>query len=210
MKGNLRYIDCCDSVVKKIIVSLLCLATVVLFSCAKMTLEPEASVAATGILSIVVENFTGETGSLRSIAPTQLTSNDLSTGYTLKLTGSTGRMTLPEQTITLANGRATLGDIPDGTWHLTLQVYKNTAPTVAILRGDTTVTVRNNMSAEARFALTPVATGTGTLNLTVNWNAANMALLNQNIANSRHLRIGLFHCGTETLGAAPGCRCRRR
>ena len=177
MKGNLRYIDCCDSVVKKIIVSLLCLATVVLFSCAKMTLEPEASVAATGILSIVVENFTGETGSLRSIAPTQLTSNDLSTGYTLKLTGSTGRMTLPERTIALTNGRATLGDIPDGTWHLTLQVYKNTAPTVAILRGDTTVTVNNNLGNEARFTLSPVEGGEGTIRLTINWQEADRAFV---------------------------------
>lgn len=171
MKRSLRYIDCCDSVVKKIIVSLLCLVTVVLFSCAKMTLEPEASVAA-GSLSIVVENFTEETGSARSIAPTQLTAAQLAAGYTLKLTGSTGRMTLPEQTITLANGRATLGDIPDGTWHLTLQVYQNTAPTVPILRGDTTVTVKNNMSAEARFTLTPAEGGTGTVRLTVNWQEA--------------------------------------
>lgn len=80
MKGNLRYIDCCDSVVKKIIVSLLCLVTVALFSCAKMTLEAEAPVAA-GTLSIVVENFGGETGALRSITPTQLTPNDLATDY---------------------------------------------------------------------------------------------------------------------------------
>lgn len=171
MKRSLRYIDCCDSVVKKIIVSLLCLATVVLFSCAKMTLEPEASVAA-GSLSIVVENFTEETGSARSIAPTQLTAAQLATGYTLKLTGSTGRVTLPGRTITLSNGRTTLGDIPDGEWHLTLQVYQNTAPTVPILRGDTTVSVKNNMSAEARFTLSPVEGGTGTVRLTVNWQDA--------------------------------------
>lgn len=189
MKGNLRYIDCCDSVVKKIIVSLLCLATVVLFSCAKMTLEPEASVAATGILAIVVENFTGETGSLRSIAPTQLTSNDLSTGYTLKLTGSTGRMTLPERTIALTNGRATLGDIPDGTWHLTLQVYKNTAPTVAILRGDTTVTVNNNLGNEARFTLSPVEGGEGTIRLTINWQEADRAFVQTNITRDVYVRI---------------------
>ncbi len=189
MKRSLRYIDCYDSVVKKLIVSLLCLATVVLFSCAKMTLELENPVVATGSLSIVVENFTRETGSLRAIAPTQLTSNDLSTGYTLKLTGSTGRMTLPERTITLANGRATLGDIPDGTWHLTLQVYKNTAPAVAILRGDTTVTVNNNMSAEARFTLSPVEGGEGTIDIRINWQELDRAFVQTNITRDVYVRI---------------------
>ena len=179
MKRSLRYTDCCDSIVREIIVSLLCLVTVALFSCAKMTLEAEAPVAA-GTLSIVVENFGGETGALRSIAPTQLTPNDLATGYTLKLTGSTGRMTLSERTIALTNGRATLGDIPDGTWHLTLQVYKNTAPTVAILRGDTTVTVNNNLGNEARFTLSPVATGTGTVRLTVSWQVADRGFVQPN------------------------------
>lgn len=157
-----------DSGVKKLIVSLLCLATVALFSCTKLMLDTDNPVAA-GTLSVVVENFTEEAGALRSIAPAQLTSNDLATGYTLKLTGSTGRMTLPERTLTLTNGKASLGDIPNGTWHLTLQAYKNTAPTVALLRGDTIVTVHNNLGNEARFTLSPVEGGTGTVRLTVNW-----------------------------------------
>ena len=198
MKRSLRYIDCCDSVVKKIIVSLLCLVTVVLFSCAKMTLEPEASVAA-GSLSIVVENFTEETGSVRSIAPTQLTAAQLATGYTLKLTGSTGRVTLPERTITLSNGRTTLGDIPDGEWHLTLQVYQNTAPTVPILRGDTTVSVKNNMSAEARFTLSPVEGGTGTVRLTVDWQEADRSFVQSWYHTELEVSLALYDIATGTM-----------
>lgn len=198
MKRSLRYIDCCDSVVKKIIVSLLCLATVVLFSCAKMTLEPEASVAA-GSLSIVVENFTEETGSARSIAPTQLTAAQLAAGYTLKLTGSTGRVTLPERTITLSNGRTTLGDIPDGEWHLTLQVYQNTAPTVPILRGDTTVSVKNNMRAEARFTLSPVEGGTGTVRLTVDWQEADRSFVQSWYHTELEVSLALYDIATGTM-----------
>lgn len=173
----------------------------VLSSCTKLTLEPD-SPAATGKLSIVVENFTGETDAMRSVAPTQLTANDLSTNYTLKLTGATGRMTLPEQTVTLTNGRGTLGDIPNGTWHLTLTAYPRTGATnTAVLSGSATVTVQNGFSAEAHFTLTPLATGTGTLSLTVNWSQSDLNLMQTDKSKWRRWRMALFHPGTDTLAA---------
>ena len=135
-------------------------------SCSKMTLQPPVGASA-GRLDIVVENFTPDL--LRTIAPVPLTEGDLAdtSRYTLKLTGTTGRRTLPERTVTLAAGRATLGDMPDGTWSLTLTVYDGTG-TIALMSGHTTVTVRGP-GAEARFVLTPVTSGTGTVRLTVNW-----------------------------------------
>ncbi|MBR2363095.1 MAG: hypothetical protein IKA80_10715 [Spirochaetaceae bacterium] len=138
-------------------------------SCSKMTLQPPVGASA-GRLDIVVENFTPDL--LRTIAPVPLTEGDLAdtSRYTLKLTGTTGRRTLPERTVTLAAGRATLGDMPDGTWSLTLTVYDGTG-TIALMSGHTTVTVRGP-GAEARFVLTPVTSGTGTVRLTVNWQAA--------------------------------------
>lgn len=138
-------------------------------SCSKMTLQPPVGASA-GRLDIVVENFTPDP--LRTIAPVPLTEGDLAdtSRYTLKLTGTTGRRTLPERTVTLAAGRATLGDMPDGTWSLTLTVYDGTG-TTALMSGHTTVTVRGP-GAEARFVLTPVTSGTGTVRLTVSWQAA--------------------------------------
>ena len=201
MKRSLRYIDCCDSVVKKIIVSLLCLVTVVLFSCAKMTLEPEASVAATGVVPIVIENFVGEAEGSRSIAPDKLTATQLAANFNLKLTGSNKRMTLPEQTITVdANGKASVTGVPDGTWHLTITAYPKTgATTVAALSGSATVTVWNSLSSEARFTLTPVEGGTGTIRLTINWQEADRYYVQSWYHTELEVSLALYDIATGTM-----------
>lgn len=208
MKRSLRYIDCCDSVVKKIIVSLLCLVTVVLFSCAKMTLEPEASVAATGVVPIVIENFVGEAVSSRAIAPDKLTATQLAASFNLKLTGSNKRMTLPEQTITVdANGKASVTGIPDGTWHLTITAYPKTgATTVAALSGSATVTVWNSLSSEARFTLTPVEGGTGTIRLTVNWQNDDRLIVQPSGTLRHDLNVTTYLCDVKTGAMVAGTR----
>ena len=150
--------------------ALLALLALALAGCGRLAAPAGAGPAGTGSLEIVVENL--DTGPLRTIAPAPLTGADLAdtSRYTLRLTGTAGRRPLPERTVTLTNGRATLGDMPDGTWSLTLTAYDSAGAT-ALMSGHATVTVRGP-GAEARFTLTPVAGGTGTVSLSVSWQAA--------------------------------------
>ena len=127
---------------------------------------------------ITVENFIDAAD--RTIAPDRLTVTDLRNPalYQMKLSGVSGRHRLPEQVITLVNGRTTLPDILPGLWELTLTAY-NTAGTTKLLEGRATVEVRSVGEAVASFVLEPVATGTGTIRITFNLNAQDISVLNQ-------------------------------
>lgn len=131
---------------------------------------------------ITVENFIDAAD--RTIAPDRLTVTDLRNPalYQMKLSGVSGRHRLQEQVITLVNGRTTLPDILPGVWELTLTAY-NTAGTTKLLEGKATVEVRSVGEAVASFVLEPVATGTGTIRITLNMNRQDVLVLNQG-ANS--------------------------
>lgn len=174
------------------------LVAAVLSGCGKLAVQHpgEGHAGPVGSLEIVVENFVGEEPR-RTIAPDQLTVQQLAgTGYTLKLSGTTGRMSLPERALTLTNGRASLGDIPVGLWELTLTAYDGNS--VAVLQGKATHQVRQVGGGEVSFLLTPAGvTGTGTLNLTLNWNQSDFNLMASDTSKDRAWRMALYYPGTE-------------
>lgn len=153
-----------------------------------------------GCLTIVVDNFVCE-GPSKTIAPAPITLAQLQgqNQYKLRLKGTSGRLQLPEQDIALANGRTTLPNIPEGLWELVLTAY-DAAGTVPLLQGRTTVRVDPVGGAVASFLLSPVGlAGTGTVSLTVNWNAGDLAAMQSDTTKSRHWRLGLYYRGTDTL-----------
>lgn len=174
------------------------LVAAALWGCGKLAVQHpgEGHAGPVGSLEIVVENFVGEEPR-RTIAPDQLTVQQLAgTGYTLKLSGTTGRMSLPERALTLTNGRASLGDIPVGLWELTLTAYDGNS--VAVLQGKATHQVRQVGGGEVSFLLTPAGvTGTGTLNLTLNWNQSDFDLMASDTSKDRAWRMALYYPGTE-------------
>ena len=171
------------------------LVALALCGCSKLAVH-QLEAGRTGSLEIVVENFAP--GLLRTIAPGPVTAADLQNSYTLKLTGTSGRKTLPERAVTLANGQATVDGIPMGLWELTLTAYNSNG--VAVLQGKAIHQVRQVGGGNVSFLLSPVAAGTGTVNVTVNFNAADIALVN--VGGARDVRIELLRRGEGT--PAPG------
>lgn len=160
----------------------------VLSSCHQQTVEVLSSHESffqgdSGKLVVTVANLGG--GSQRTIAPNQLTGADLHNPnrYQFKLTGTSGRKTLPERTLTLSNGTTTLSDIPEGLWELTLQAINvaqsNGLPAGSVvLEGKATAQVGGTGVATASFVLTPPATGSGSLSVTINLHQQDVTMLN--------------------------------
>lgn len=118
-----------------------------------------------GVLAITIDNVSPQTA--RTIAPAHIDAQQLQTNYDLKLSGTTGYQGFPEEVITIDNtGRATLRKIPAGEWELTLTAYNKTG-NAATLRGRTTVTVTDLEITPVSFTLTPLFTGNGTGNVSV-------------------------------------------
>lgn len=170
-----------------------------LCGCSRLAVHQPEEVR-TGSLEIVVENFLGE-GPRKTIAPTQLTVQQLAgVGYTLKLTGTTGRMTLPEQTVTLTNGRATLPDIPVGLWELTLAAYSGATK---VLQGKATHQVRQVGNGSVSFVLSPVGlAGTGSVGLILNWSLDDKNLIFSRTDNLRLFTMGLYNPVTGQAAAS--------
>ncbi len=105
-------------------------------------------------------------GPSRTIAPEHLDQATLG-GYTLELTGSSDMgdsVNVPN--FTLSNGVG-MCDLSPGVWNLEL-VASNGG--TQVLRGEGTVEVRG-LPTYVSIMLTPVTSGTGTVRLTVNWQA---------------------------------------
>ena len=167
--------------------------TLLLFASCHQNMELKGS---GGSLIITVENFSS--AAAKTIAPGQLTVGNLQNQYQLKISGTTGRMTLPEQVITLTNGRAILPNLSSGLWQLTLSAY-NASGAVRILEGMATVEVRSVGVNEVSFVLRPVATGTGTMNVTIRLNAQDMAIFNSGGTINRTLKVGIRHLDGSTV-----------
>lgn len=136
-------------------------------------------------------------GPLRTIAPAHITQTDLvdPSMYLLTMDGRSDigdSVTVPN--FTLSNGRGAVSLSP-GVWTLTLTATDAVGNT-AVLRGSTTVTVWSGRSAEARFTLTPVETGTGTVRLRVNWQEADRAFVQPTVApypSGLTVSMALYH-----------------
>ena len=180
-------------------VVLICLILCTLFSCHQYTSIKK--VCDERSLTIVVDNFISSE-LLRTIAPDPITVTNLQVQgqYQLKLSGTTGRMSFSERVITLSNGRVTLPDIAPGLWELTLTAYDRTG-TTALLRGRATVQVHVVGNAECRFLLKPMGTGTGTINLTINWNQSDRDFVQSSYPTQLTVAIALYYPKTDTMVA---------
>lgn len=180
-------------------VVLICLILCTLFSCHQYTSIKK--VCDERSLTIVVDNFISSEP-LRTIAPDPFTVTNLQVQgqYQLKLSGTTGRMSFSERVITLSNGRVTLPDVAPGLWELTLTAYDRTG-TTALLRGRATVQVHAVGNAECRFLLEPVGTGTGTINLTINWNQSDRGFVQSSYPTQLTVAIALYYPKTDIMVA---------
>lgn len=149
-----------------------------------------------GNLVVWVENFS--TTTLKTIAPSQITLTALQNAgqYKLRLSGTSGRMTLPEQDLSFTNGRATLPNIQAGLWELTLSAYTVNG-NIKVLEGKATVDVRPVGANEVYFVLMPCSTGTGTLNLTLTFDPQDRTILSG--GNARNIQVTLTNKVTNAV-----------
>lgn len=170
-----------------------------LFSCHQYTSISKGEKR--GNLTIVVGNFVSNEA-LRTIAPSQISVTGLQSQgqYQLKISGTTGRMSFPEQVISLSNGRATLPDIEPGLWELVLTAY-NSAGTTTMLQGRATARIHPVGNTECFFLLQPVAAGTGTINLTVTWQDVDRAFVQSSYPNQLTVALALYYPKTEVMVA---------
>lgn len=135
----------------------------------------------------------GGSGPSRTIAPAHIAQANLRNASFI-LTGTSdrgGSVSVPA--FRLSNGAGTL-DLSPGNWQLELVYGTQTVP---MLRGVGTVAVADKPASVA-ITLTPVAAGTGTVNLTVNWNAEDRVLMQSNTRLTRYVRMALYYPGTNT------------
>lgn len=124
---------------------------------------------------IYVSNFASP---LRTIAPDALDVGILSntTKYRFTIQGVSGYRTLAEQDISLSGGTAVLGNIPQGTWQLTLTAYDKTT-NQQLLKGVSVVNVES-VNTPVEFTLsTRGVTGTGTISVKFTLNTIDYNLL---------------------------------
>lgn len=123
--------------------------------------DAEEGVAGRGSIAIIVENLSSQ--AIRTIAPGHISVADLRAQYELRLSGTTGYRSFPEEVVTIAaDGRGALRDLPEGEWELTLTAY-STAGNLPVLRGRASVSVSPLEVTPASFTLSPLLTGDGTV-----------------------------------------------
>lgn len=171
------------------------LLALALAGCSRLTVEPEA-----GMGSVTLEVATaGLAEPMRTMAPAPLTAAELANtaSYTMKVSGTSRFHTLGETVVALdASGRATLPNIQNGQWQLTLTAY-DAAGTVPLLSGSTTVEVRG-LGARASFVLTPRSlAGNGSFNVDISWSAEDRDLvLSGHQTKERRYELGLYSLET--------------
>lgn len=169
--------------------------------------ESAAAAGGGAFLNIVISQAaSGDAGPVRTIAPAHIPTAQIldPARYSISIAGiHESGSALQTTLLTFTGGRATLPNLAEGVWDLTLTA-RPLGQATPQFTGRKVVQVNRFNDDPVTFSLSPVETGTGTVSLTVNWQTSDRDTCFSPTQAETAIEFALYDMVTGAMVGNPG------